>query len=160
MVLCYRHPSEWGGEFISVENRELREFLSFGNCKVLDYIVPPLPVSPMMSFRINNTATLLKCNSSSHDAPHHFKCYGGDDHDNELFYGLLKESNSSFTGYGCSTIQLLVSSEPHSDDPFTFLIAEISMTVTISPDSHTCYQERRSPCRLGPENLCDKGIFT
>ncbi|XP_058769056.1 LEAF RUST 10 DISEASE-RESISTANCE LOCUS RECEPTOR-LIKE PROTEIN KINASE-like 2.4 [Vicia villosa] len=131
-------------------DKSLRKLLQNQSCEALryNYTLPPTP--HFVSFHMETYTTLFMCNRILHvnpptDMHNYTKCPPSD-----FYYqphiSTDKESWSAFTA--CANVGLPIKDVPDSDDPFTFVTADMAIQVNITEECAYCHYNRRGRCQL------------
>ncbi|MCI20454.1 wall associated kinase-like protein, partial [Trifolium medium] len=133
-----------------LRDRKLYKLLQSRNCEALRYNYTLLPTTHFVSFHMETHATLFTCNRTIHVNPPTYmhtytRCPPYD-----LYYQPYNyadnASRSAFTA--CINVQLPVKDLADSDDPFTFVTADIQTQVNITEECAYCHFNQRGRCKL------------
>ncbi|KAK2458701.1 LEAF RUST 10 DISEASE-RESISTANCE LOCUS RECEPTOR-LIKE PROTEIN KINASE 1.1 [Trifolium repens] len=135
--------------FVFRDNK-LYKMLQNRSCDAFRYNYTLPPTTHFVSFHIEFHATLFICNRALHVKPpsymHNYtKCPL-----NELYYQPYHYAdNASRTAFtACTNVQLPAKDFADSDDPFTFVTADIPIQVSITKECAYCHYNQSGRCKF------------
>ncbi|KAI4357766.1 hypothetical protein L6164_001694 [Bauhinia variegata] len=151
---------------IFVRDDHLHKLLQSRSCEIFNSNYTPNlpPTSPLASFDVKYNITLFKCNKSLH-IPQPKLSFNYANCSNYNIYYFPREFELPMSNKPppkafaeCSILQLPVKDEDDSNDPFTFLSAEVPIKVRFSEECAKCYYHERGMCQLDSRRkfLCVK----
>ncbi|KAI5401389.1 LEAF RUST 10 DISEASE-RESISTANCE LOCUS RECEPTOR-LIKE PROTEIN KINASE-like 1.1 isoform X2 [Lathyrus oleraceus] len=133
-------------------DRNLYQLLQNKSCEAFKYNYTLPPTSHFVSLRIETHATLFMCNRTLHvNPPKHMHMHN---YTNCPLYDFYYQpykiadnvSRSAFTA--CTNALLPAKDFADSDDPFTFVTADILVQLNITEECARCHYNQRGRCQL------------
>ncbi|CAI8605045.1 unnamed protein product [Vicia faba] len=146
-------PTEYHGGHATSDcvfrDNSLRKLLKNQRCEAFRYNYT-LPLTPHFAFYLETYTSLFMCNRTLRfNPPTYIHNYTKCPHYNFYYQPHIytdKESWSAFTA--CANVKLPIKDIPDSDDPFTFITADIPTKVSVTEECAYCHYNQRGRCQL------------